>query len=284
MEIPGTADNVGLLGEDAVIVTDYKSGWAGHVPPAREHFALKVYALFAARRYGRSRAVIAIIRVPDDGQSRVDRAELDALELDAVEERLVAIVRAVLVERAEYRVGNTVKLAEGEHCRWCPAFAACPAKMALAATLGRGEYDGAIITKENAAEVWVKLQGARAVLDRIEEAVKTLAALQPIPLGDGRVLAPVEKTRESISDADKALAVLRDFDVQVAEDAIERSTSKSAIRRALTRARERKNLKVTAVERELLAQMREAGACRTTRWTHVEPVEPAKEEVANGEG
>jgi hypothetical protein len=30
--------------------------------------------------------------------------------------------------------------------------------------------------------------------------------------------------------------------------------------------------------------MREAGACRTTRWTHVEPVEPAKEEVANGEG
>jgi hypothetical protein len=281
MEIPGTGDNAGLLGVDAVIVTDYKAGWAGHVPPAREHFALHVYAFMAARCWGRSRAVVAIIRVLD-GEPRIDRAELDALELDAIEERLLGIVRGVLAERAEYRAGNTVKLAEGDWCRWCPAFAACPAKVALAASLGRGEYDDAILTRENAAAVWTKLQGARAVLDRIEGALKTLAQVDPIALPDGRILGPVEKRRESIENVATAAEIIASrFDEATAKAAVETSMTKAGLKRALQIYRERSpGLKVSIAERELMKTFRETGVAKVTVRTSIEAYEPEEEQKA----
>src|SRR5690606_5081630 len=126
----------------------------------------------------------------------------------------------------DLRAGRTPSVTTGRHCRYCPAFYACPAQVALVRQAAAAPEDlerklAELITHENAALAYHRIVEVQMVLDRVMRQIKALAEKAPIPLGNNRMLGSVERTRESIV-ADKALPILRDhFGDEVARAAAE---------------------------------------------------------------
>jgi len=190
----GTADVVGLT-EDAVVVADFKFGW-GWIVPALVNPQLRSYALMACRAYGRSRAIIALCRIRDDGTPYYDQAELSVVDLDATAQAVYELHDRLEVARKLGREHWTP--VEGPHCRYCKAFAHCPAKANLAVALGAGIALPAVIDPTNARAVYERLSSVRAVVLKVEEALDEYARAHPIDLGDGWVYAEKKQPRESI--------------------------------------------------------------------------------------
>ena len=229
----GTADVVGLTA-DAVVVIDWKTGWADHAP-AREHKQLLWYAIAAAETHKRREAIVAIGRVRDDGGIWTDIATLDCFDLDAAAAEIDEIIRRANQANA----GD--KVTTGEHCKYCPAFANCPATKAVVGLLA---VDARMIDEEvrldltpaNAARAWDRIKLAERVIDDAKAALKTFAeTVGPFELPNGNVVGPVETSRRSI-DATLAQSVLEAaHGPEFARSAIrfEPSTSFMAIKEAL---------------------------------------------------
>lgn len=195
-EIPGTADAVGLTA-DAVCVIDWKGRWS-KATSAADNLQLRFYALCAARVYGKDSATVAIARVGEDG-IRWDVAELSVMDLD-----LFAMELPKIAEDAR----TSERMTEGEHCRYCPAFDACPAKQTLlrmTAETIEAQTEVAIDTMDDGAraEVWARLKALETVVERAKERMRESIVHRPIRNGD-RVIAVVEEERRSI-DVEKAL-------------------------------------------------------------------------------
>lgn len=219
-EIPGTPDAIGLL-PDAVLVVDWKGRWS-KATQAAENLQLGFYAVCAAKFYGKDRAIVAIARISEDGP-RYDQAELDPFDLLAMEDRIVET----------HRRAGMAKFSEGEHCRYCPGFNVCPAKMSLAQYVARPELleaqvGVALEVMDDAArlEVWNRIDQVEEVIKRVNAAMRESIARKPIDCGDSMIvigqeprrsidaakaielapeLATVAKTTLSITDAEKLL-------------------------------------------------------------------------------
>lgn len=231
-DIPVTIDAHGLT-ETAVSVGDWKGAWS-KATRAADNLQIRLGALCAARFYGKDEAIVWIARVGEDGP-RYDMAELTAIDLDAFESELVDIWHAAQ---------GSKKFAEGEHCRYCPAFDFCPVKFALAQALANpdAEYARAMIafeqgmdvaTDEMRLEILTRYRSAKAVLDRIHSAIVESVKRRPIPLGNGKVYAMVEQRNREI-DLGVATAVLSEmFGADIAQKAKRETISFSAIENAV---------------------------------------------------
>jgi hypothetical protein len=205
-EIPGTVDAVGLVGDDAVYVGDYKSEFL-HVPPPRDNLQLRLYALMAARAYGRSRAVVEIVRPRRDEPAWRERAELDAFDLVMIADDARALAERVMAARAAFAAGIEPRLVTGEHCRYCPSVTHCPEQTTLIRRLA--SEDGAALEErffdalspETAARAWHRVQAARQLLERLEGALETYALHNPIDLGDGRIYGSTTQNSLSLNGA-----------------------------------------------------------------------------------
>src|SRR5690606_37172540 len=104
---------------------------------------------------------------------------------------------------------------------------------------------------------------------------KTLAEKAPTPLGNNRMLGPVERTRESIV-AEKALPILREhFGDEAAAAAAEVSITKTRLRDALRGYAQRTGDPLKHVEQQALELLRKSGGvqvstCRTIAEYEVE--------------
>lgn len=202
-EIVGIIDVLGAT-EDRAIVHDYKTGH-GYVEPAEENWQLRAYALFAARWLGRTGAVYSVIRAKDNGETPwTDAAALDEYDLMVFEDELIALLRrrdGVRTLTREGRWNELPPLVEGRHCRYCPAFAFCPAKTAgVKALAGEADKPGEL-TPDSAALAWKRLRLAQKALERYESILRDYARQQPLPLGEGEVLGLKLKVTESIVPA-----------------------------------------------------------------------------------
>lgn len=259
--IDGTADLVGIDEEaDAVVVYDYKSGWSPQ-DAAADHWQIGALALAAARAYDRSNARIGIIRLWETGHVTYDVATLDAFDLNRIEVDLCAALdrRADAILLIEE--GRTPTVTTGRHCRYCPAFFACPAQVGLvrqvaAAPEALDAEIAALLTPENAAKAYHRIVEVQMVLDRVTKQVKALAEQTPIPLGNNRMLGLVEKKRETIV-GDVALPVLKEhYGEDVAEAAAEVSITKTRLRDALKGYAQRTGGKIAHLEKEALKLLR----------------------------
>lgn len=228
-EIAGTADVIALLDDDGVYVSDFKSGWSRRTA-AKDSLQLRFYALAAARAYGRTRAVVQVIRVFEDGETWTDEATLDAFDLDAFALDLGALASQIEGDRKLYAEGVEPQQVEGSHCRWCPAFARCPAKAALLA--GPPSLE---ITPEGAAAAYAKLRLYKEAVERAESILKDYARQHPIPLPDGQVYGVRYDATRSI-DGKVAASTLRDLLGPAAEAAIMMEVTQASIKRALKAA------------------------------------------------
>ncbi|MBS2031952.1 MAG: DUF2800 domain-containing protein [Deltaproteobacteria bacterium] len=261
-EIPGTADVLGL-GADVVFVGDYKSGFKP-VPPARENLQLRFLALAACRAHERSRAVVAIIRLREDGSAWYDQAELEAEDLAQTESEVRALLLNVDALSEQVFAGEVPAVTTGEHCAHCPAKTHCPAYTQMVATLATfpDEVTEAIrsrLTPELAATAYQRLKLAEEALEMARKALQAYARETPIPLDGDTVYGEVETTRASIdpSKAYKVIATLHGETLALA--AVEPSVSQASIKRALE-ANKPKGQKVQTALEEVLEKLREAGA------------------------
>lgn len=262
-EIVGTADLVGL-DADCVHVYDYKTGWSEQAP-AGQHWQLIGLAVMAARAIGADSARIGVIQLRD-GRSWWDVAELDAIALDAAFLRLQQMREKALVAETQVADGRVPDLRTGPHCRYCPAALSCPAQVGMirAAAAAPEEITalGEALTLDTAAKAYRRIREVRAVLGKVEAQIHALASREPIPLGDGMVLGLVSKTKESIN-GDVALPLLREKYGEAAEQAVEVSITKARLKDALRIVAKSTGAKITHLEKEALALLREHDGIQT---------------------
>ncbi len=218
--ICGTADIV-IRHPDSVTVIDLKTGYTDP-PPANRNWQLKFLAWAASRAYGVTEASIGILRVWSGGDSAalLPLVKLHELDLDLIQDAL-ANLQADLSE-AEH--APDAYLSTGPQCRFCDSLPFCPAVKAEVSALGE-EVD--LSTDDGAAEAWRRLETVEAIAKRARQALERRAVFKPIPLGDGRVVAEVDKEgRESIDGA-VAIPILRELGIQPPV-----SLSKTAIKKA----------------------------------------------------
>jgi Protein of unknown function (DUF2800) len=232
-EIGGTLD---LAKPDEV--HDYKAGFLDVEGP-ETNLQLGAQALVWARLRGLSEVKATVRKITEAATFEDRTATLDVFALAEVERRIREIVR--WCRRAEHvvRAGGVPDVSDGEHCRWCPARAACPAKVAALVQLR--QPDG--LAKRFEALLGEAPAEALALYERAEEAMKTIRAQiyafareNPIRLADGHVFGPRSSTREGV-DARSAWPVLLEVGgAELAAAACEVETSKAAIERALAAA------------------------------------------------
>lgn len=260
-EAAGTCDVVALLDDDAVMVVDWKGGWSKRTA-AKDNLQGRFYCLAAARAYGRSRAVFQIIRILEDGTTWTDEAKFDAFDLDSFALDLSVLATEIVEARALYAQGVEPSMVEGAHCRWCPAYARCPAKVALLRATADDLQGLAVpgsITPEVAARAYERLRLYKQAVDRAEEILKDYARANPIPLSDGQVYG-VRIDNTKALDGKVAASALRDLLGDAANEAITVEVTQAGIKRALKAAgRPAKDLE------SILAAIKERGGLRVVQ-------------------
>lgn len=175
-EITGTADIVGRRPGGLLVVRDWKTGRAHHVPAITENRQLQFLGLCLARVTGADEVAIEISRIRPEGVHD-DGTELDALSLAAIEDGLL--------DMHEKRMKAKAKA--GAHCAdlWCPALHQCDAARDEAAQLVPVDRLTASIAA-NPSRAVDAVRIARKLLDRFDDELKSYAdSVGGIDLGDG---------------------------------------------------------------------------------------------------
>lgn len=228
--IPMTMDLL-AIGENSALVVDYK----GHeyVGKPEEHAQLMTQALAVARHFGFDTLTIAICYLPT---GRVDKVVIDEIEMDVFAGRLRDLNKLVAAARAI----PEAYLKTGSHCRWCPAFGACPEQTSLAlsvktdAAWNRVESMLPLHDDKTAADAYEFLARVKLLTKRLSDALYARAGDRPIPLGGGRVFGPHTKYGNEKLDGDKVYEVVKELHGQgVADAAVIRSATKKRLDEAL---------------------------------------------------
>lgn len=225
-EIVGTTDKV-TVEPDRVVVRDYKSGAGFGVAAPAVNVQLGFYAVCAAEVHGKNAARVELEFLDRDGQ--VVGADLDALDLAAMRERIRAIWNAT--------GGETPTTVTGDHCTGCPCITRCPPHLTMAIAFSEGMWpdimpsDG--LTIEKLPQIWEHLKNAKRVVGLVEKTVRAIASQTPIALADGKVLGSHEVERSEL-DGVVTYQALRDLHgEEVARAAVSMETSKAALEEAL---------------------------------------------------
>ena len=213
-EIACTLDVLGWR-DDVPVVLDWKTGQ--DVGDVQENWQMRIQALVArAASMGAHEVEARICYIGEDGSTRTASHVFDAFELDAAEDELREILARVRKAEEVYKAGGLPSMAEGDHCKYCPSFAFCPAKVSLARAMVRdvealtGQVEA--LTLAEKGEVWAKLKQFFGLARRIEDVIKDEARRADVPLPNGKVLRAVPGTRETV-DGKRALVMLRELGV-----------------------------------------------------------------------
>jgi hypothetical protein len=230
--LTGHPDVLALL-PDAVFIADHK-GYE-EVDCAEVNWQVRSYAAMAAKRHGRDRAFVLIIYVREGRAPWFDAAELDALELAAILEEVRGIEARIERERAKVAAGLMPDVAEGKHCKYCPAAHACPAKTALIRQLVDGTAASTLaglsfLSDEEAALAWEEIGRYTALLNRMKTALIARASERPLPLRNGSVLCKVRSQGNESLDGDVAWKVIDEiYGRDAADEAVTRKATKKRI-------------------------------------------------------
>jgi hypothetical protein len=195
-------------------LADWKFGQDDYVPPVRRNLQVRIGAVMLARWTGAERVVPAVCFAAGGGAGRWDvpldgeggAIPLGPGELAQIEAEARAVAERGREQRRRAAEGRPIDLVTGDHCRYCPCRAACPAHTSEAAALVRGQVDFARardLSPEEAARLAGLLGPAREVLDGARDTlVAYVEAHGPIALPDGRVWGPQPTTRRRLRTRD----------------------------------------------------------------------------------
>lgn len=265
----GTADAVGVSPSGEVVVVDFK----GFNEQTRVHSnpQLSILALALARHFRVTKVDVAI----DPEVGAMDVAKLEAMDLDAFAAEASNALSVVVRAQDAHRNGLPLALKEGKHCTFCPAYAACPQKQALALTLkGDPALRLSLDDDKDAADAYEFARRVRELLKRLDAAVYARASQRPIPLADGRMLGQVSKQGNEKLDGDVVWSVVAErHGRDIADTAVIRTATKTRLKEALSFAGVASAAKA---EREILETVRARGGASRKELTAVEVYEPQK--------
>lgn len=266
-EIFGKPDLV-IIGGAGAIVVDYK----GYEPvaPAESNAQLATYALMVARTYEIDEVHATIVYEI----RRPSIATLEAIDLDAHAERLRQLHGDVA--RAAREPGRYLKT--GPHCKYCPAFDACPRQLALRVDVETGlvsmRVEQSIPFADDEEAQWALdlLAELKLIETRLHAALAVRAKERPIPLRNGKMWGERDVLGKEKLAGDVVHAVMSArYGPKIAEIAAPRVATKKAIKEALGFVGADS---VAEAERELLAEVKAAGGARRDTKTEVGEYDP----------
>jgi len=174
------------------------------------------------------RATLA--RVPEGKAPFISEPhDFDPLDFGEILRRLRDVRRRAVRAMQQRARGERPPLNEGAWCKYCPARLECPAKTSLIRAAAGGEAL-APISRENAADVWLKIERFEEVLKAAKSQIYALASSEAIPLGGGYVLGETEVASGEKVDPGVAWSVFREsFGEEVAKRVVRFSVTKKAI-------------------------------------------------------
>lgn len=225
-EYPGTFDYVGRDGDEAVVI-DWKFGhrWLG---PARDAWQLKLGARAASRLMDLDRARVAYFFLRDDGTYGVSWASFDAFDLAGIADDLRALASDLEEEGAAH---------EGDWCDYCPAFDACPSKLALAREIGAGTALSDIekrveeMSPTELGRAYLAIERYDEIAERARKAIRQRAAMQAVDLDAKRTLGTVQWPFTSVNALVAHDEITRLHGLEAADAACPRSATITAIKK-----------------------------------------------------
>lgn len=218
-EIALTIDVFGLaLDDDLGLAEDWKTGRTRFGSP--ERYEQTVAAALAIHLvHGVERVQVGLLYVDTKGEIYPVRGQVDGWDLAAFADELEAAMDAVGEAIRVVDAGGVPDVRPGEHCEYCPAFKACPAKTALIRSL-----PGAVLPDDQRLEAvrrwtlerigvgymapdrlgqtWAMLQDLRKILGELESEIRGYAMSGvEIPLPNGWKISITETTRETFDGA-----------------------------------------------------------------------------------
>ncbi len=239
--IYGTLDTLGLSPNEAVVL-DAKTGW-GHVPSADRNWQLRAGAVAACAAFGRTSASVGLIYLNLD-PARFDTAALSEFDLAMAGADLATMADRVEAAQAEVAAGKMTVVTEGEHCTYCPAFMACPAKHALVTRLAMQPDQVASdllanLTPETSRAAYLRLKEINTVVAKVSAALDEYSQQSPIQLSESLYYGPRPHTVEKISGGAAAVATItRVLGKEHADRASEITVTKGALDKECKRWKE----------------------------------------------
>lgn len=206
-ELVGSIDLCGDLLDRRVFVFDFKTGRPQY--SARDSWQLRAGAVIWSLLRGADEALVGHLIVNDD--VRWDLWEIDAIALAdyKVQLRDLALRMKRQTRRADL---SEADVAEGGHCKYCPAWNRCPAKTGLVqhmSTIVRTGGTAAYLQPATIATAWRMLDKYDEVAKKMRAEIEKHALRAPVDLGDGWELrsAPGEE-KDVITDPVKAIMIV----------------------------------------------------------------------------
>lgn len=226
-------DFAGVMQDRRGIVIDYKSGW--QIVAAKDSWQLKDAAVQHAAVSGCDEIVAAHLIQRGD-RPRWDIVEWGPMDLAGFREELRDLARRLRARGPQ--TYDTANVVEGDHCRYCPAFNRCPAKVGLVREMARAMDTSfvelrQVVSPENAAFVWRTLDQFDGIAKALRRQVEKLAEREPIDLDNGYVLRLAQgEPKDKVVDPRQALAYIGEaYDIEASLAA--QSTNKTNIAAAM---------------------------------------------------
>ena len=207
-EFCGTNDLEGQ--EDGLeVVGDIKSGQ--EVTACAVNPQMKFHALARHRRTGAKVVEGRLLYVRSDGRVTRDCHRFTAYELDVFDDMLRELIGRIARARAA-RAEGTIEVSETRQCHFCPAYSACPSKVALArAMLGdlrTAASDAMPMTPEEAGAAWLMALEAEQLAKRVRKSLNGYARQEPLRTRPGKMVRETQSHTTQFAEGE-ALALLR---------------------------------------------------------------------------
>lgn len=212
--ITGTVDIVGrMVDEDGrVVVQDIKTGQP--TTKCEHNWQMRFAAACAMAARNVPEVLARLSYVAEDGSVTHDWHSFDAFDLSTFAGELEGVLARI--EKAAHKVSlGVVEVSKGEWCRYCPAFSACPAQVALVRAMvpdiaALNDAAGSLehLTPGQVGVAWQRFKDLAPLVKRIDAALKEYVRAHPgeVALPDGKVLVEIEKGRSSLN-AERAMAL-----------------------------------------------------------------------------
>lgn len=300
-EIACTIDTVGLAvldgGRRRGYCGDYKSGRTRY--PRPEAFAQTLLGACCIRdALSCDDVVVELTYIHDDGTDHKVRDTVDAWVLDSFEADVERVMRDRDELSAEYKAGRSLPVVEGDHCDYCGAYAACPAKVALVRAVPAEltalgvevvpAFDGSIeltinsqaINRRTAGQMYMAVERIEEILGKLKGQICELGWHEPVLLPDGRVIEPRETVKRALDGRTAAGVLERRYGREEAMKAVQVDVSIAAVKEVAMRHMERGQKMTkkdgTGVLDLLLDEIDKAGGLARNVSTHCSPRHPRK--------
>lgn len=212
-EVAGSADLISRRDMDENFqVSDYKTGDA---PGPRGNMQLMFFAAALYLLYGVHEVEGRIVYIdPDTAKVNVEKATYGTIDLEDFIDDLVLTIEAIKKAERRFLETGTVSVNKGKWCDWCPGMTTCPAYAGLVRNLVPDMLDVhsrlSALTPEQRGIAWLQYREAEGLVKEIGSSLKAIAANEPIPIGEDKVVLPV-KTRKTSLDGKAAFELAEKY-------------------------------------------------------------------------